>query len=209
MPIAPVPSTSARAGRHGWRPPTSRAWRRPRAQIEAGSARTPRRPRARGIATRCSAASATCSAAKPSSRVMPRSAYSPVRQASGAPSAQASQCSHERRTVAVTRSPRVKPSPSRSTTPSSSWPSTSGAPARAGTPKRPSEISRSVPQTPTSSVRTSTSPGRGRGAATSARPVLPGSPGVVTSACKAQAAVRPPSITRFVPVTNAAASEAR
>ena len=41
IPIAPAPSTSARPGRHGWRPPTARTWRSARAQIDAGSASTP------------------------------------------------------------------------------------------------------------------------------------------------------------------------
>ena len=36
IPIAPVPSTSARWSSHGWRPPMERACRIPRSQIEAG-----------------------------------------------------------------------------------------------------------------------------------------------------------------------------
>ena len=56
MPIAPAPSTSARRGAHGWRPPIARAWRRPRAQIEAGSASTPSRPSARGTGMRLAGA---------------------------------------------------------------------------------------------------------------------------------------------------------
>jgi hypothetical protein len=74
MPIAPGPMTSARSARHGWRSATARACRIARAQIEAGSASTARRPSERGIATRFPAASATRSLAKPSSRVIPRSA---------------------------------------------------------------------------------------------------------------------------------------
>ena len=77
------------------------------------------------------------------------------------------------------------------------------------TPKTPSEISRSVPQTPTSSVRRRTSPSAGCGSGTSATAVLCGWPGMVDEAEHGQAAVSPPSMTKAVPVTNAASSEAR
>ena len=71
IPIAPAPNTSARPGRHGWRPPTACAWRIARAQIDAGSASTPSPPSASGTATTCSASTTASSAAKPCSRVMP------------------------------------------------------------------------------------------------------------------------------------------
>ena len=73
MPIAPVPTTSARRGPHGWRPPIARTWRSARSQTDAGSASTPSRPSVAGTGTRCSGASATSSAANPCSRVIPRS----------------------------------------------------------------------------------------------------------------------------------------
>ena len=87
-------------------------------------------------------------------------------QESGAPCAHGMQWPQERRTVAVTRSPRAKSPASRSTRPSSSWPSTSRSSPSGATPNRPSEISRSVPQTPISSGRTSTVPGAAVGAGT-------------------------------------------
>ena len=49
MPIAPAPSTSARSSCHGWRPPIARACLIARAQIDVGSASTPSRPSERGI----------------------------------------------------------------------------------------------------------------------------------------------------------------
>jgi hypothetical protein len=79
------------------------------------------------------------------------------------------------------------------------------------TPKRPSEISRSVPQTPTASVRTSTSPSPARASGTCATCVEWALPGVVTSASipAGQAAVSPPSMVSVVPVTKPAPSAAR
>ena len=68
IPIAPAPMTSARRGRQVWRSPTRRAWRMPRTQTDAGSARTPRRPRPAGTRTSWAGSSATTSRAKPCRR---------------------------------------------------------------------------------------------------------------------------------------------
>ena len=69
IPIAPVPSTSARRGAHGWRSPTARAWRIARAQTDGGLGQHAERGRApAGTGTRCSGASATSSRANPSQR---------------------------------------------------------------------------------------------------------------------------------------------
>ena len=76
----------------------------------------------------------------------------------------------------------AKPS-RRSTVPRNSWPSTSRSSPSGATPNWPSEISRSVPQTPTSSVRIRISPSRTDCAGTSATCAVCASPGRTTSAC--------------------------
>ena len=73
MPIAPVPSTSARWSSQVWRPPIERACRIPRSQIDAGSTSTPSRPSERGMPISCAGSSGTSSRANPCRRVIPRS----------------------------------------------------------------------------------------------------------------------------------------
>ena len=63
-------------------------------------------------------------------------------------------------------------------------------------PKRPWSISRSVPQTPTSSTRTSTSPAPTAGAVIVSTRVECGTPGVVTSACTSSPGRRRPRRSR-------------
>src|SRR4029079_19216342 len=68
--------------------------------------------------------------------------------------------SHGRRTLSATRSPGASvrtPEPTSTTSPSASWPSTSRSLPRGGVPYWNELISRSVPQIPTSRIRTVTS----------------------------------------------------
>ena len=83
----------------------------------------------------------------------------------------------------MTRSPSANPWPDSATTPSSSWPRIRSVSPGGGEPNSPAEISRSVPQTPTSSVRISRPSGRGSGSGTVAVRVVPAWSGVVISAC--------------------------
>ena len=87
--------------------------------------------------------------------------------------------------MAVTRSPSANPSPPSTTTPSSSCPRISSVSPGGAEPNSPAAISRSVPHTPTSSVRISSAPARGSGSGTVAVRVVPPWSGVVIRACMA------------------------
>ena len=191
IPIAPAPSTSARPGRHGWRPPTARTWRSARAQIDAGSASTPTPAERLGHGDEVLGGH---------DRELGGEAVQPRDPVLGVVAGLARvrrtlrarvQCPHERRTVAVTRSPRAKPWPPASTRPSSSWPRISRSSPAGAIPNQPSEISRSVPQTPTSTGRTSTCVPSGRGSGIAATAVEPATPGRRTSACISRARPAP------------------
>src|ERR1700728_2043377 len=89
-----------------------------------------------------------------------------------------------RRTIPTTRSPRAKPEPAgaSSTAPSDSWPRMSRSCPGGATPYRPATISRSVAQTPSAIVRTSTLPSDSGGAETSSNLAELGVPGRSVSA---------------------------
>jgi len=93
---------------------------------------------------------------------MPRSVNSPVRQKSWRPTRHAGQSgrSQGRRTMVTTRSPSRKletPLPVSTTWASDSWPMTRWSEPAGGVPYSNAAISRSVPHTPTSRMRTLTS----------------------------------------------------
>src|SRR5205809_7546361 len=105
---------------------------------------------------------------KPCRFLMPRSEKSPVKQKSCRPARHAthSACGHGRRTIVTTRSPRarrVTAGPTSTTCPSDSWPITRCSEPAGGVPYWKAQISRSVPHTPTSSMRSLTAVGDARG----------------------------------------------
>ena len=113
------PSTSALCSSHGCRPPIARAWRMPRAQVDAGSASTPRRPSERGIAISCVGSSATISQCESVQARDPPLAVVASETGVGRPLV-ARAAVGARAADQVTRSPRANPCPSRSTRPSNS-----------------------------------------------------------------------------------------
>src|SRR5438477_3132275 len=92
---------------------------------------------------------------------MPRSVKSPVKQKSCRSDRHGAhdRCEHGRRTEGTTRSPGLNSDaldPASTTSPSASWPSTRNSEPSGGVPYSKLQISRSVPQMPTSIVRTFT-----------------------------------------------------
>src|SRR5438034_1643252 len=177
-PTGPAPRTTARwqalrglpgstAHAHGSRCCTWSTCMSAFSAIVSGSTRTATSRSAGG--TRCiqRSSSTTVSVMKPCRFLMPRSEKSPVKQKSCRPARHAthSACGHGRRTVVTTRSPRarrVTSGPTSTTCPSDSWPITRCSEPAGGVPYWKAQISRSVPHTPTSSMRSLTSVGAAR-----------------------------------------------
>src|SRR5215469_3195941 len=92
-----------------------------------------------------------------------------------------------RRTIPTTRSPGSRPlrCGASTTTPSDSWPRINRSWPGGAEPYSPARMSRSVPQTPSASVLTSTAPSAGGGSATSWTFAEPAAPGVVVNASMA------------------------
>src|SRR5262249_53127601 len=96
-----------------------------------------------------------------------------------------------RRTMPTTRSPRLNPqfTEASCTVPSDSWPITRRLRPGGAQPYRPATISRSVPQTPSAKLRTSTAPSDGGGSGTSSTLAELAVPGAtvrarIVSSCK-------------------------
>src|SRR5262249_17567970 len=89
-----------------------------------------------------------------------------------------------RRTMLTTRPPLLKLelTGASSTVPSDSWPMTSRLRPGGAQPYRPATISRSVPQTPSAKLRTSTAPSDAGGAGTSSMPAEFAIPGATVRA---------------------------
>ena len=118
IPIAPVPSTSARRGPQGWRPPTARTWRSPRSadgRRLGEHAEPPERRRHRDEVLRRLGDELAREAVQ--ARDAALEVVAGVAGVGRARRRTRAQRPHDRRTVAATRSPRAKPWPSRATAP--------------------------------------------------------------------------------------------
>src|SRR5919199_3451501 len=116
---------------------------------------------------------------------MPRSVYLPLRHMSNSPRAHGPHGTGSgRRTTPTTRSPRAKPLPSGAsrTRPSDSCPSTRRSSPGGAHPYSPLTISMSVPQTPSATPSTTSSPCRGSGSGTSVTAAGPSFSGTTVSA---------------------------